>query len=149
MMLRYEPCRILGKLLIDLSLATDVTSDSDWPVFWTRKPGTPEDLIAIQDTAPVTEGRTHVDGVSQQHYGCQITVRGRNPGAAYSKIMEIQRQFDTAVRNTTVVIDAGFPVIVHAITRASGPVPLGTEQPESILYLYTLNVLVSLTQTQV
>jgi len=147
MKLRYMPCQIVARLIRALSLGTDPTLAGDWSVFVSQSAPEPINQISVFDTTPVQYGRTGPDSEVQLTYGIQIKVRGKDVSEAFTRVNDIAFAL-ASVHNTIISIDAEYPVTVHAVTRQNGPLPIGTEQPEGVYSLFTLNVLVTLTQDE-
>lgn len=152
----HSAARVIQQLLIDAGYGTDpqdATGDDssygEWPVFRGREPDRPDNLIKISDTTPILYGDTMVDGENQDHCGVQVMVRGQvYDDDAYRKVNAVARFLDRlSCRTVTVEIDdAGTGSLTEvtyylkAITRRSGPIPLGpVDTPAGKRLVFTVN----------
>jgi hypothetical protein len=142
-LLHHTPAQILQQLLIDLGVATDVSDDEAWPVYFGLQPETPDDSICTYDTTGVLGGRDQISGEMQEHYGVQIRVRSEGVNDGVIKALELCSQLDTNVKRESVVLGASY-YLVWAVTRTSTINSLGTDGT-SRRRLWTINALMSIT----
>lgn len=142
--LHHSAADILRYLLIDLTIAGD-PADSPlptWPAYAHMEPGTPDDVITVFDTSAMQQGRVHNDGERQEREGFQVRIRATLGEEGYNKADEIKTAFDQDVYQRTVTIGA-YSYLVHAISRTTGIIALGTEPAVSKRSLFTINGTVS------
>ncbi len=143
-----SPARAIQQLLVDLSfgvLPSTAQSASDWPIFSPIRPDNPDSVIAVNDTAGTSDGRSMIDGEQWEHHGIIITVRSSVSSAAYTKSRAIKNGLDKSVYSTSVTVGSNVYLIQSVSTRP-GPIYLGFE-PKTKRELYTINAVVELMQT--
>ena len=143
--LLHSQAEIVRQLMIDLALGT---SASAWPVYFSNEPATPDDCLTVYNKVGVQHGRTHDDGVTQEHHGIQVRVRAMLHVDGYIKAKAVVDAFDQSVNNTLVTITDNTSritdYIIHAITRQNDVFSLGYESPTSRRRLFTVNAVVSI-----
>lgn len=144
--LSHSPSEIIQNLMVDLGLGVLPSVGGNWPIYRSGLPDAPANTIGVIRTAGRLQGRRHPTGETIEHYGIQITVRGATPTIGDTKVRAIADSFDTNVLRDSVTIGSDV-YVVQAITRASGPIELGDESPESKRQLFTLNITASIRQT--
>ena len=142
--LDHSPADVVRWLLIDLSLGTDPGDEGSWPIHASSEPDSPDNLIAVYDTAGVTGGRIQRTGETIEHRGIMVQVRGTGQPTAWAKAEAIKTALDESVDKSLVTVGSS-DYIVYAITRHSGPVSLGRE-PSTNRFLFTINAVVALRQ---
>ena len=136
--LGHAPGEIIKQLMEDLGLGTEVSSAGAWPIYWSHLPDSPDSCLAIYDTVPTNDGRSHPDGITQEHYGFEILIRSNSPTVGRQKGLNILDSFDTDVLRTLVTL-GDYTYNVQAITRRAGLLSLGRESPESRRRLHSIN----------
>ncbi len=144
--LAHSPSEIIQNLIVDLGLGVLPSAGGSWPVYRAGVPDTPDNVIAVIGTAGVIQGRNHATSETIQHFGLQITVRATTHTIGDAKIRAIATSFDENVLRDSVTISSNV-YVVQAITRKSGPIPLGDESPESKRQIFTLNITASIRQS--
>ena len=144
--LAHSPSEIIQNLVVNLGLGVLPPASGSWPVYRANIPNTPDNVISVIGTAGVLQGRIQPIGTTREHFGLQLTVRGTTHTIGDAKARAIATSFDTDVLRDSVTIDS-IVYVVQAITRKSGPIPLGDESPESKRQLFTLNITASIRQT--
>ena len=143
--LAHSPSEIIQNLMVDLGLGVLPSVDGSWPIYRSGLPEDPDNTISVIRTAGRLQGRRHPTGETIEHYGIQITVRGTTPTIGDTKVRAIADSFDTNVLRDSVTIGSDV-YVVQSINRASGPIPLGNETPESKRQIFTLNITASIRQ---
>ena len=143
--LAHSPSEIIQNLIVDLGLGVLPSAGGSWPVYRASIPDAPDNVITVIRTAGRLQGRRQPTGETIEHYGIQITIRGTTPTIGDTKARAIADAFDTSVLRDSVTISSNV-YVVQAITRASGPIPLGDESPESKRQIFTLNITASIRQ---
>ena len=148
--LDHAPAQIIQQLLIDLGLATDIASAAAWPVYYSDHPNQPDDSICVYNTDARLQGRSQVEGETQEFYGIQVRVRSASVLNGYNKCQAIASAFDLQVLRTevTMVTIPSASYLVQSVTRTSSVISLGVENPTSRRRLYTLNAMVSIRMTE-
>ena len=135
----FPPSDVIRQLLIDLGIGSE---SSNWPIFVSFFPDTPDNAICVYDTAGILDGRLMRSGVQIVHPGIQVQVRGSDYIATESKVWEIALGLDA--QKKSVVDVEGNNHIIHNISRNS-PFHLGIqESADRRRHLYSLNALVTL-----
>jgi len=146
----HAPSDIVRNLMVDLSLGTTPSTSGSWPIYATREPNSPDSVITVFDTQGMVEGRFHVDGQVQEHYGIQIRVRDANPVDGYTKAQTIAVTLDqTAYQNTVTISSTTYTV--HSVSRTGSVLALGKEVSgitgiSTNRNIFTLNVVVDMRQ---
>ena len=144
--LTHSPADVLRDLLIGLAVGTAPSAAGNWPIFVAGEPDTPDNCITVYDTAGTLEGRSMIDGEKQEHHGIQIRVRANDYPTGYTKARTVATTLDTSVYQNSASIGASV-YVVQSVSRTTDVIPLGKENPLSKRDLFTINALVSLTQT--
>lgn len=136
---------VIAQLLVDLGDAGGLGTGS-YGVFVEGLPDSPDEAISTRQTDSRLHGRTHPDNDMQQHFGCQIRVRGKanDLKTAYDKCRDIATSLDSVKLQTVTVNSNSY--LVHSVNRQTDVLPIGPE-PETSRRSYVLNVLTSLRQT--
>lgn len=138
----HSPADILSRVLIALGHGVDPPGDAtNWPVFVSQEPSTPDNVITLYDTEVRDLGRHMADGYREIMHGVQVRVRSYTYALGWAKINALAIALDSSVYQELVTIGVN-SYNVHAVTRLSGPLSLGKE-PETARRLFTLNVLVT------
>jgi len=143
--LDHSPADIVAQLLVDLSLGSDPTGSSAWPVFVAREPETPDNCITVFGTASKKQGRTMNDGEVQEQHGIQVSVRSGTYPTGFAKARAIAVALDESVRLNTVSLESA-TYTVYGVSRTSGPLDLGKE-PTTKRNVFTINATVTLRQS--
>lgn len=120
-------------------------SDMD-PVFVSFWPDTPDESIAIFDTAGRLDGRIMRTGEQIEHPGIQIQVRGLDYSQTFDRAREIALFLDS-VKKETVAIDSDEVYVLHNVSRTGAIIPVGIETVESRRrYIFTINAVTTISQ---
>jgi hypothetical protein len=131
-------------LLISLSVGTDPSTDSAWPVYVSSEPNLPDNLITVYDSAGILQGRIHRTGQVVEQYGTQIQIRGTDYTTLWPKVNSIKVALEESVSKNIVDIVSN-EYIVYAMNRQSGPIFLGAE-PGTNRLLFTINYCAAINQ---
>lgn len=142
--LNHSPADVLRYLLVSLGYGTLPESDAAWPIYVYSEPDTPDNCITLYDTTGRTQGRTQIDGETQEHEGIQIRIRSMLRLTGFLKASEVILSLDTEVLRNSVTIDAS-SYLVQAVSRTGNPLHLGRDRPSSNRTLHTINVIIALT----
>lgn len=141
-----SPAAIIAQLMIDLSAATDPTSNLAWPVSVDSELDTPDNMMTFTNTEGFQEGRVQQTGEMSSLPGFQLKVRAADPEVAYAKAQALAVIFDQVVYHNTVTVGSNV-YRVGAITRKGNVLYLGREGSGSKRTLYTVNAIVDIIQT--
>lgn len=140
----HSPADILATLLVTGGEGGDqsLTPLPAWPVYVMDEPGSPDNVLTVFDTSPVTNGRRMVDGVRVQHWGLQVRIRATTPLLGWAKAQSLGVFLDEVVKQSPVQLGTS-RYLVEAISLTS-LLSLGKETPTSKRVLYTINCLASM-----
>lgn len=142
--LRKSPAKIMQKLLIDLGLASTVASGNTYPCFFSNEPDSPDNCFTTYNTDGRLQGRDMVSGEPLEVHGVQIRLRDIDVENGDDKLNGVAQRLSTVQR---VEVSIGsYIFLVHAITQASTVMPIGFEAPVSKRAIWTLNLLMTVTQ---
>ncbi len=143
--LAHSPADIIRNLLVGLGQGTTPSASGAWPVYAAREPSSPDSVITVFDTAWVPEGRFHMGGQKQVHYGIQVRVRDANPVDGFTKIQAIAISVDETAYQNTVSIGAA-TYLVNAVSTTGGVLALGKDSSTK-RNIFTFDAVVDLRQT--
>lgn len=145
--LTHSPSDIVRQLLVNLGVGVLPVNGTitNWPIGCDTEEDSPDNFITVQGTVGRKSGRLSFSGEVVEHHGIQIRIRSQTHPAGWTKARSVAVTIDESIRNEYVTI-GGTQYAVHALTRESGPVPLGRETPTSQRRLFTLNATVTLRQ---
>lgn len=144
--LTHSPADIVRYLMINnLSLGTLPTTGGSWPICVGAEPDTPDEVITVYKEADVHQGRSMIDGEVFERNGFSIRVRAQTENSGWGKMDDIVAAFDKSVNRTTVSI-SDTDYLVHAISRTSSALHIGTQSPDTELELFTLNCTIAVRQ---
>lgn len=146
-LIQHSPARIVCEALIAAGHATDPerTVGGQWPVYDSREPDRPDAIIKVSDTAGIDFGHTQVDGERQEKQGIQIMVRSANKRDGYYKAQRIAVFIDQLARTLVDIAEIDsvgtgtVNYILHAITRTTNVLHLGSDTPQGKRQLFTIN----------
>ena len=142
-----SPAYIITQYLIDQDelLAPDASS-GDWKVYVGVLPdGVQVDHNAVGcfDTSPVKDGRLMI-GTPIFHYGVQLLVRSSGYNEGYAKAFTLGEALD-AVQNVEQAIGSTIYTI-NNVSQTTGVVVLGQEEGTKRREMFSVNLLVTLTE---
>lgn len=144
-LLNHSPADVVGQLLVDSGLV-EAHTGTEWPTFINTNPVPNVQCLTTLDTAGFSRGKTHVDSESRLQYGVQLLARSPSPTLPFRKLNELLGFLDQ-VTNEIVALE-GSTYNVFAVTATSPILRIGREQPEDVLTVCSLNLIVSLRQLQ-
>lgn len=143
--LNHPPAKIIIRHLVAVGLAVAPAAGAVWPCYYGDEPDEPDNCLTVYDTDGKVNGREHVAGEVQEHYGIQVRLRCA-PNAitvGFQKLGAIMQHFDKTV-NRTLVPYGSDTYRIQAISRTSGIVSLGRESITSKRRIYVMGAIVSL-----
>ena len=146
--LTHTAADVIRQVLEDLavSVAPGSASSTDWASFYSMAPDFQDRIISSFDTAGITQGRTHVDGQTQEFHGVQVMIRAADYETGYNKAQAVAVSLDTEIQLTNVTISSTV-YIVYSFNRVGTVISLGREAPNTRRSIFTINGLVSLIET--
>lgn len=139
--LHHTPAEIIQQAIIDDGIGNQPPS-TNWPAFINNNQKANTLNLTILDTTGFVRGKTQVDSEHQEAYGIQILVRHPNPPECYLKAQEIFSALSLWKRK---IVDLeGDSYTIHAATFTSPILRVGKEQPEEALFVYSLNLTVTI-----
>lgn len=139
--LQHAPAQILGRRLIELSLASNpeqVPFLTDWKVFTGSEPTDPDNVLTIYGTTSRPDARMMVDGSVQRHEGIQVRIRGTTQPISRTRADAIQYALERSIYNNVVTLD-GVQYLIHALTNIGDVLHLGFDSPVTKRVLHTIN----------
>jgi len=134
---------VIRKLLIDLGLgASTNTSTSVWPIYVMQMPTTPDNAIAVFDTAGLLQGRIMETGEQIEKPGIQIIVRSLNSLTAYQKVRAIALALDATYQRVINWSSANYRL--DNFSRQGDVLPMGLDEADRPRYNFALNGIVTL-----
>lgn len=142
----YSAAAWLQKYLIDQNIGTDPDVDpiGAWPIFLDGMPdgaGTPDDAIALFDTAGRKQGRYMRGGRTILFPGVMAHTRAILRNDSYNKMVEILNSWDALLR-AGVTIDSD-SVTIQAVTVTSSILSMGEMPGDVRRFGFSLNAIVS------
>jgi hypothetical protein len=138
----HSPENLLRYLLIDINEGTLPTDNDDWPI-GIVEPDSPDNAITIFGTTGVIQLRQILDGKVVERFGAQIRIRATDNITGSAKAQSIVDSIDQLRRESLTIETSDY--LIHSVSRTTSVIPLGREQGTS-RYLFTINVLINLTQ---
>lgn len=143
----HSGAEVYQQLLIDLNLGSapseGSSTDTNWPVYATTLPDTPDSLIACYDSAPKGLGRENPGRETVEHYGVQILVRGMTHPLGQRKARVVANALDSVLNTIVGIPDrplvSGATYIIKSANRA-GVIYLGADKSKSNRKLFTINL---------
>jgi Bacteriophage minor capsid protein len=143
-LLSHAPAQILRRVLVAQGHGADPPA-GPWPCYCPMEPDQPDNCVTVAGTAGTDHGRTMIDGERQEFHGVQVRVRASDPLTGYAKARALAVALDGLLR---VAVTLGTtPYLLHAVTRTSDVLELGTDAPRSKRHLYTINARFTVRQT--
>lgn len=143
--LTHSPADVLRHALIELGKGTLPTANGDWPIFVGGEPNKPDNCITCKDTDGIQEGRDMTSGYMQEHEGVQLRIRAVDHQTGWDRSQLLMAALDTLISYLTVSIDSS-TYSLEAVTRTTNIINLGKDTTTSKLNVFTINVIVALTQ---
>jgi len=139
------PSAIIAQYVIStLGLFDSVGSNPTWPLYRSLLPDSssiPDDIGAIYDTSPYTQGKT-MTGILDQRYGIQFMIRSRDYDTGFVKAKALLE----SLQSTTLVdeIIGGTTFRINNISSVTGVTLIGTEESSKQRYLFSVNLLTTI-----
>lgn len=142
--LTKSPAKVMQQLLIDLDLAASKASGDPYPCFYSNQPDTPDNCFTVYNTEGRVQGRDQISGEPLEVHGIQVRLRDTDVETGDNKI-NLVAQTLSAVARQDVIIDSEI-FLVHALTQSGNPIYIGLDAPNSKRVVWTLNLLMTVTQ---
>lgn len=136
---------VLAAYIINtLSLMTDPSDGSDWPIYISSMPdgdNVKTNCGAIYDTAGVLDDKLS-SGEVVLHPGIQLRIRSNDYEVGYAKIEAVALALDDVLFDTITIGSDSY--LLQNISRATSVVPLGSERGYKRRFIFTVNFLVTM-----
>ncbi len=143
--LSHSPADIIRWALIGLSLGSDPSQATAWPIYQDKEPSSPDNCMTLYDTEGHDDGRTMTEGEIQTHYGFQVRIRATSATVGWVKADAVRKAMAESIRNTQVSVGAN-TYNVQVISHIGNVLRLGDESPTSNRKLLTINAATVITQ---
>lgn len=162
--LEHSPARVVQEYLILNGFGTDPDDWPDdgtdipngvWPIYRSRDPDRPDDLIQVNGATGRGFGYTQPDKERQEVYGIQIIVRSFDEAVGHLKASNIAVALDRINREIITLAvseagsgtgSAGSTYLLQSVERASEATYEGRDTPQGKRNEYSINCLVTLRQ---
>lgn len=146
-LLNHSPAIIIQQLLIDMGFGISPPEESgwdgsDWLIFATHEPDTPDNVITVYDIAGTDQGRV-MQGELQQHYGFQVRIRARTHSVGWLKADAIRRGLAEDVLRETLTLDSD-QYFLQCVANIGQVLTLGKDRPLGKRSLFTVNAVATL-----
>ena len=131
---------IARRVLIALGLGA-APPDSPWPCYAAGEPDKPDNCITCYDTMGTNNGRTMIDGETQDLEGVQVRVRAEDHATGWAKASAIKAGLEGTYDQHVVCGETGY--VVGNFSRIGDVLCLGKE-PQSKRHLFTINCVVNI-----
>lgn len=137
MILSHSPAEVIQKYLLDQGVGALFSDAADWSVYRDTMPSLePDQLIVVNDTTPVLDGKDMKSKETIQHPGIMVRVRSLDSDDGKYKGVEIEAALD-AIEATQVEID-GYFYLIQAFNITSGLTFVGQEERNN-RFLFSIN----------
>lgn len=150
--LTHPPSQIVQNLLIGegLGVRAAVGNETNWPVFYSKEPSSPDNCITVYDTTGKSGGRSMIDGELLGHEGIQLQIRSQTYLGGWNKSNSLQRFLAQGALRKVVHVPvntdnnlSAADYLVHCFSNISDVLKLGLEVPTAKRSLFTINTLVT------
>lgn len=137
---------IIRDFVISRSLGNVYDTPSTWPVFVANIPQSPDNVIVINETTSVRDGRDMISGAYFDRKGVQFLIRSNTYNPGQLKARDIVKDLtETATFPQVYLLSSSSEYYrINNFSLTSGPIPIGREIEASKRYQFTINFLVSL-----
>ena len=142
--LTHSPADILGQLLIDISVGSDVLDGEAWPVFVSSEPTLPDNMLTTYDTQGVDQGRSMLDGELYTYHGVQTRIQATDPKTGWTKVNLVRRELSRVSKKVVHLESSSY--LVWSLTQIGPSLALGKMTGESKRNLFTVNALLVVKQ---
>jgi hypothetical protein len=140
--LNHSQAQVINQLLINLGLCSDPLDEEDWPCYFSHMPDTPDTAICVYNTECRQFGHDQFTGVTQEHNGIMIVVRGTSQTAARRRAKIIANRLDRVDRVSVLVETDVY--IVDSVIRFSDVIDNGPERATSLRRKFSYNAFTSI-----
>lgn len=145
--LTHSPADVLAQMMVDLGLGTDPPDEDAWPVYATKEPNLPDQVMTVFDALGTSYGYSSNDGYHYHKEGVQVRARATTPKDGYTKLAFIVGYLNknALAKQVTVTLD-GTSYCVEVVTLGM-VIPLRrTDVPTSSRSVHVTNGFVTLRQ---
>lgn len=145
LLLMHSPADVCRWALIRVGVGTDPTASplGSWPIYASKEPDAPDNVITLYDTAGQDDGRSMVDGELQEHYGIQVRFRAQDEPTGRQKAEAVRKAMAESIYYTNLAVGA-YRYLVHCFGPIGNVIGLGEDLRSSKRRLFTVNAMVSL-----
>lgn len=140
----HSPARVLSKLLVDLTVGTDPTANTDWPVYTDGEPPSPDNTITTFNKEGGQTIRFMPTGTFDGPMGVQVRIRGKDNPTGWAKADALATALSQVYRESVTVESSTY--LVHCLSQMGSVLSLGKEAPTSKRNLFTVNMVMSVQQ---
>lgn len=143
-----SPAEIIAACLISKGVFNTPSKTSTFPLFVSHLPSAKDVMqaAAISDIEGLTEMR-FMSGVLVVHPGLQIRVRSSDYNTAFKKMELISSSLSSVIKEEVAIGDTAI-YIIHNVSQTSSIISMGIE-PDTRLYLFSINFITTITQKEV
>ena len=144
--LDISPAVIILEYLKFITLLQTPSGAAVWPCYIASLPdgdAIPDNSCCVYDTTAIKDGRLMV-GPSMRHYGIQVKCRSKSYQDGWVKIDDISSKLDQ-IANKDITI-SGENYRIYSTTKTSHVLSLGVEPGTKRRYLFTLNIVATISQ---
>ncbi len=164
--LPHSPQRIIAAYFVGIDLASDPDvspldpngfPSDPWPIYSSREPDRPDEIIRIIGTVGRSFGYTQPDSERQEMNGIQIMVRSTDDNLAWTRLQHLALSLDNINQlmirlplptdsplTTGTGTDGSILYQVHSVYRTTEPTFIGRDTPQGKRVLYSVNALASI-----
>lgn len=147
--LANSPADVLRSAVISLSGGVLPSAGGNWPIFVNGEPSAPDNCLTFYDVDGIQEGRTQ-DGEIQEHEGVQLRIRATDHETGWARAELLKNIVDLEIQERLVTVTTPatgtHTYTLHAVTRRTGIMVLGKDVANTKRNLFTINVIVAITQ---
>lgn len=135
---RHSPAQIFASLIVGEGFATLPSAGSSWPIYVSREPDSPDNVMSVFDTPGQNFGFDQFSGEGQDHPGVMIRFRSADYETGWVKAAAVKQELDIGIYRRAVVID-GITYTIASVTRRGDVNSLGSDGPNGKRRLFSLN----------
>lgn len=133
---------IQGSQGITPPVPPNVAANLSWPIYATKEPDRPDEVITTYDTTGIDEGRSQPTGEIFSQYGVQWRIRGANQRIARQKAESLRIWLSETLYNSLVTID-GTQYLVQCFSNIGQLLDL-KEIPNTKRRIFTINCTITI-----
>lgn len=144
---RHTPAEIFASLISGEGFATLPSANSNWPIYVSREPDSPDNLISVFDTPGQSFGFDQNSGEGMDHPGIMIRFRSSDYKTGWVKAGAIKQEMDIGIYRQNLTLD-GITYTIAAVTRRGDINSLGSDGPNGKRRLFSLNATIAFSRIQ-